>query len=130
MYTKDYKKWSDLKVKLNELDKNIFIRAGEVRWVSLGVNVGAEIDGKGVDFARPCLVLHVSGKRLCTVLPITSKLKNFPGYLELEWKNKKETLCIDQIRSISHKRVFSRIGKISESKLLEIKSFTKNYYSL
>lgn len=128
MYIKDYQSWSFVKSKLDKKDKSIFIRSGEIRWVSLGVNVGNEIDGKGNDFARPCLILHVIGNRLCLVVPVTSKIKNRSGYMEIDRNGKSETVCLDQIRVVSPKRVLSRIGKLSTDKTSKVKEEIKKVF--
>ena len=46
MYFKDFDKWNIVKKRVHTDEIKVSIRAGEIRWVSFGVNVGSEIDGK------------------------------------------------------------------------------------
>ncbi len=131
MYFKDFDSWINVKKILNEEERKVFIRAGEVRWVSFGVNVGSEIDGKGVSFTRPALIIHVIGSNLALVIPMSTKLKDDTvGYIEFEFQNKKVSLCLHQARIVSHKRILSRKGKISGDRLKEVKDKIKEFYSL
>ena len=87
------------------------------------------MDGKGGNFARPVLVLHTIGDSLALVVPLTSKNKNIPGYISFEWLDKKDSLCIHQIRVISTKRLLKRLAKISDNRLKEIKNELKSFYN-
>ena len=114
---------------MNNERRRVNIRAGEIRWVSFGVNVGSEIDGKGESFTRPALVLHVIGSHLALILPMSTKVKNVSGYISFEWKGNKTALCVHQIRVISQKRILSRKGKISENKLKDILKEVSKFFS-
>lgn len=118
MYQKNFDEWNLVKQSLDGFRVEIpHIRAGEVRWVDLGVNIGSEIDGKGTTFSRPCLIIHVIGGKRAIVVPITSKIKTDDGYINFELDGRSDTLCLNQIRSLSQKRIFRRMGKISNDKL-------------
>lgn len=128
MYKKHFEEWSQIKQKIDDDEKMVFIRAGEIRWMILGVNVGSEMDGKGASFTRPVLVLHVVGKKLALIAPLSTKMKDAPGYIVLDWKKKKNSLCIHQMKVVSQKRMLNRIGKISENKLQNVKNEIKHFY--
>lgn len=128
MYFKDFDKWNEVKKDTDGSVRQTHIRTGEIRWISFGVNVGSEIDGKGESFTRPGLVLHVVGSHLALVVPISTKLKEVAGYTRFERKGTTTALCIHQLRAVSQKRVLSRKGRISEAKLIAIKSQIKEFY--
>ena len=130
MYIKDFDSWNKVKKRIQEETRKIYIRSGEVRWATIGVNIGSEIDGKGVSFTRPVLVLHVIGSRLALVIPLSTKIKEVTGYLKIEWKGQPLSLCIHQIRIISQKRLLKRKGRFSQSKLEEIKKEVQSFYNL
>lgn len=115
---------------LNSDDRKVNIRAGEIRWVAFGVNIGSEIDGKGKSFTRPALILHVVGSHLALVIPLSTKVKDVVGYLPLEFQGRTISLCIHQSRTVSQKRILSRKGRISEKKLNEIKELVKKFFTL
>ena len=58
-YQKNFDDWNQVKKTIQQPGKRQFVREGEVRWAMIGVNVGTEIDGKGVNYARPVLVAAV-----------------------------------------------------------------------
>ena len=129
-YIKDFKQWNTLKKKIDQKEVLDEIRIGDVRWASLGVNVGGEIDGKGSQFLRPVLVLGIKGLTLALVVPLTSVRKYTPGYVPFDLAGKKGALCIHQTKSISQKRLGSRIAHLAESKLGEYKEELKSFYNL
>jgi mRNA interferase MazF len=130
MYFKDFDAWNDLKKKLNDDDKQINIRAGEVRWISCGVNVGSEIDGKGISFTRPALVLHVIGSVLALIVPLSTKIKPVAGYIPFQFQGRSISLCIHQTRIVSQRRVLARKGRISDERLKEVKGSFKAFFAL
>jgi mRNA interferase MazF len=129
MYIKKYDAWNEVKKRIEEETRKVYIRAGEVRWVSLGVNVGSEIDGKGVSFMRPALVLHVMGSHLALVVPMSTKTDSRPGYVSFLWKEKSVSLCVHQTRVISQKRIFTRQGKISPKRLIDVKKQITTFFN-
>ena|SRR3989338_9533200 len=130
MYFKDFDKWNSVKKRIHSDERKVSIRAGEVRWVSCGVNVGSEIDGKGESFTRPMLVAHVVGSVLALVVPLSTKLKEVAGYIPFEFQGKHISLCVHQMRIISQRRVLARKGRISEKRLRQVKSEIRKFFSL
>ncbi len=129
MYHKNYLKWNKIKQQLDVSPNNIYIRAGEIRWVAIGVNVGSEIDGKGASFTRPCLILHVIGGALALVVPFTSQKKaNKQFYLQIKLSHFNSYLCLSQIRVVSQKRVFQRIAKIPANQFQALKTSVFAFY--
>jgi len=130
MYIKDFDNWNEMQKHLNSNDMNVNIRAGEIRWVAFGVNIGSEIDGKGKSFTRPALIIHVIGSNLALVVPLSTKVKEMAGYIPFEFQGKTVSLCIHQSKTISQKRILSRKGRISDKKLSEIKERLKKFFAL
>jgi mRNA interferase MazF len=106
----------------------VHIRAGEIRWVAFGVNIGSEIDGKGVSFTRPALIVHVIGSHLALVIPMSTNIKEMAGYIPFEWKNRTIALCIHQTRVVSQRRILSRKGRIAHSRLQKAKSEIAKFF--
>jgi len=130
MYQKDFNSWNSIKAQIHAKERNIYIRKREIRWASLGINVGSEIDGKGESFTRPVLVLDIVGSHLTLVAPISTKLKNIPGYLQIDRKDSSISICIHQIRVISQKRILRRKGKVTHHQFQYIKNKIKQFYNL
>src|SRR3989338_2316862 len=87
MYFKDFDNWNEVKKRVHHEERTVNIRAGEIRWVSFGINIGSEIDGKGLSFTRPALILHVIGSHLALIIPMSTKVKDIAGYVPFTWKN-------------------------------------------
>jgi len=130
MYFKDFDKWNIVKKRVHTDEIKVSIRAGEIRWVSFGVNVGSEIDGKGESFTRPALVAHVVGAVLALVVPLSTKLKNVAGYVPFEFQGKQVSVCVHQMKIISQRRVLARKGRISDKRLKEVKTEIKKFFDL
>lgn len=128
MYIKNHVAWNEVKMQFDSGERKVSIRAGEIRWAAVGVNVGSEIDGKGDSFTRPVLIIHVIGSFLALVIPLTTKVKDTTGYYQFEWKDTINALCIHQIRIVSQKRILARKGKISPDRLNEVKDLVKDFY--
>ncbi len=87
-YKKDFENWFKIKSEIDKQENKQHIREGEIRWASIGVNIGSEIDGKGVSFTRPVLILAVVGSYLALVIPLSSQNKDHPGYISFNYKIK------------------------------------------
>ena len=73
---KNFDSWNNLKKIFEKESREVFAHPREVWWCSLGVNLGAEIDGKNDNFERPVLVLSVYSRETMFILPITGKEKS------------------------------------------------------
>lgn len=130
-YKKEFERWNIVKQKINNKKKvKVNIRSGDIRWIIFGVNVGSEIDGKGESFLRPALVVNVSGKNTALVIPMSTKIKDIPGYLSFEWKGQVVSLCISQMKVISQKRILHRLGRIADTKLPILKGAIRLFFRL
>lgn len=129
MYFKDFDNWNKTKKRVDIEERDVSIRAGEIRWVSFGVNVRSEIDGKGESFTRPALILHVIGSHLALVVPMSTKIRDIAGYVPFEWKGTRTALCVHQIRIVSQKRILSRKGRISFGRIKTIKQEITKFFS-
>lgn len=119
--------WAELKIKIHFSTNNFYPRERQIWWVSLGQNIGVEINGKNENFERPVLVLRRFSDRACLVVPISTKIKF--GYYNLQFKNKQgilNTANFSQIRTISTKRFIRKIGKVSPHDFFRFKSLLKS----
>jgi mRNA interferase MazF len=131
MYVKSFDKWNTVKKRIDKEEDTSFCRAGEIRWASVGVNVGSEMDGKGDSFNRPCLVVDIFSDKLALVFPMTTSTKKSAGYVPFTLADGRNvSICVHQARTISPKRILKRIQVVSKSKLREIKSSYKKFYRL
>ncbi len=122
-YRKDYHNWNTLKNILDEIDINIPFTEGEIWWISLGINIGIEIDGKGDSFERPCIIIRKINKEHAWIVPITQS-GIFKAGIHVSINH--PSLSIDskaivtQFQTISNKRLMSKIGILQVKQFYEI----------
>ena len=73
---KDFESWNKIKQKLDKQNVHVFAHPREIWWSSIGINIGAEINGKHENFERTVIVMKVYNTETLLVLPITTKEKN------------------------------------------------------
>jgi mRNA interferase MazF len=84
----------------------------EMWWASIGENVGSEINGKSERFSRPVLILRKLAHGFYLVAPTTTQPRKGTWYVHVRLKEKDEYVCLNQIRTIDHRRLFSKLGQI------------------
>ena len=136
-YVKDFDGWNISKKLTDSSGRQVFGYPREVWWCSLGVNVGAEIDGKNENFERPVIIIRVYNKETMLVLPTTGKAKpdkfHFPIEIDAQNTETKEAykktvyVKLTQARVISNKRLIRKIDVISEENFEKIKNVFKDF---
>ena len=113
---KDFDSWNTQKKQTDKKDKKVIFYEREVWWCIVGTNVGVEIDGKHELFLRPVVVIRKFNKDMLLIAPTTAQDKNNKYYLLVSGEDGKSyNSCLSQIRTISSKRLFRKIGTIKES---------------
>ncbi len=110
---KRFLEWLGLKEKLHhsEHEPPLF-KEGELWWCYLGENVGAEVNGKGVQFTRPVLIFRKYDRYSFFAIPLTTKNKNGTWYCSFTHNGKFQNTQLAQGRVVSSKRLKELIGKI------------------
>ncbi len=121
---KDFESWHKIKKDIESNLKSKWLRPREVWWVSLGVNVGVEEDGKGVNFLRPVLVLKVFGADSALTVSLTSKKKIGKFYFEVGKVGETQEISIaiiSQVRILDTKRFVEKVGKLDGEIFTQVK---------
>ena len=123
IYIKDFTTWNRNKIKIDEAESRpLVFKNGQIWWVSCGINIGTEIDGKGDKFLRPFLIIKKNDTRSAICLPMSSfKNKKRAYYFETEINNTQVLFVLSQIKNIDSKRFYKYHCEISEKKLEIIK---------
>lgn len=116
---KDFDIWNYNKKKINSKQNyQPHYRNRQIRWCSLGINIGFEQDGTGRNHSRPVLILKGLSRHVCIILPLTTS-KNKNSYLlpigKIDGKNAQ--IIISQIRLIDTRR----LGTLIET--LDVRTF-------
>jgi len=112
---KDFDKWNDKKKETQKIDNTVLFYEREVWWCIVGTNVGVEIDGKHELFLRPVVIARKFNKFMALVVPTTTQDKDNKYYLKVSGEDGKTyNACLSQIKTISSKRLYRKIGTIKE----------------
>jgi len=118
--------WTKIKTRIHLSEKEIYPKAREIWWASVGQNIGIEINGKNENFERPVLILKVYNKNFILIVPISSTKKSGKYYYVFKNEEEKDNVVVlSQIKSISTKRLVRKIGDMSQKDFLNIKNNIK-----
>lgn len=134
---KEFDAWNSQKKNLGCSERKAFAHPREVWWCALGVNVGAEVDGKNENFERPVLVVRVYNKETMLVLPITSKekLDDFHHKIQIQAKNsvtgeeyvKPVWIKLTQSRVISNNRLLRKVDIVHQEEFDRVVEAFRKY---
>ena len=120
---KDFSDWHKSKTQIDHLEISPFYHEREVWWCALGLNIGFEQDGKGIDFARPVLIIKGFSRQVFLCVPLTTKPKKGKYYHPISLKDGIERkVILSQIRLVSVKRFRRFLRKISPNQFSLIKN--------
>ncbi len=123
---KNFDAWNDLKKKI-ETEERRFYTVREVWWCRLGLNIGTEQDGKGEEYARPCLILRGFGSEACLVAPLTTSLRKHSLRISIGVIEGKEAkVNLSQMRVIDTRRLVRKIGFIDKEIFTTIRKTAKD----
>jgi len=120
--SKKFDKWNNLKQKLHSSKKENYFKERDVFWVSIGVNVGYEQDGKGEIFSRPVLVLKKYNKNIFLGIPLSTQIKQGSFFFEFLLNGKPSNALLVQARVYDAKRLENKIGKINQEDFNNLKN--------
>lgn len=100
------------------------VKQYEIYLLNLNPTIGSEIKK-----TRPCVVISPNeiNDNLQTVIiaPMTSKVRNYPSRVEIEFQDKKGEIALDQIKTIDKMRIIKKLGKVSKKEIINIKKVLK-----
>ena len=120
-----YDEWNSLKKKISVVSKDVQFKEGEVWWCSVGYNVGTESFGKGIDFARPVLIIKKLSHNACICIPLTTKVKNGTWFVKISTFKIERYAMLHQIRMLHSKRFQRMIFSVDAACFLEVKEKLK-----
>ena len=118
-----FNNWNKLKIQIHKSERFIYPKPREIWWVSLGQNIGVEINGKNTKFERPVVIIKVFNQHSILVAPISSKM-GIGKYLQnfINHRNIPNVINFSQIRSLSTKRLIRKAGKLGLEDFEKIKT--------
>ncbi len=121
--------WIGLKKKLN--DKNDIVphvNEGDIWWISVGENIGREINGKSRKFSRPVIIFKKLAHGFYFVIPASTQIKNSSWYIYYQCQSIEAVACLHQARAVDHRRLLERMGELDSNDFGRIRDgFIKLY---
>ncbi len=118
---KNFDAWNELKKGLDGHAITAFAYPRDIWWCSLGVNIGEEVYGKGVDFRRPVVILKKLARNSCIVMPTSTQKREGSWYHHLYVRDKDRSVMMHQIRFISANRLSVRESALSRDEFSALK---------
>ena len=127
IYQKDFDTWNEKKKNINckETLPPMF-KERDVWWLSVGVNVGFEEDGKHENFVRPVLILKKFNRMLFFGIPLSRQIKDNPYYFKITLKGHVVSVLISQVRVYSSKRIWNKIGELDSNDYDKVIAYLKD----
>ncbi|MFA4975241.1 MAG: type II toxin-antitoxin system PemK/MazF family toxin [Candidatus Paceibacterota bacterium] len=136
----EFVKWVKVKVRIHIADNlNLSYKQRDIWWANVGLNVGSEQNGKDEEFQRPVLVLRKFGQHIFWAIPLTSQKKDNKYHIEIKYKeyyenivgeliseDKEGRIILNQLKTMSSKRLIRKIGVMSEEDFNVIREKIKN----
>ena len=119
---KRFLEWIGLKEKLHNTESDPpLVKERDLWWVSIGENVGSEMNGKSSLFSRPAVVLKKLSRGFFLVAPTTSVKHEGTWYVMMRQEGKMMFVCLHQTRTIDYRRLSTRMGVVDEEDFRKIK---------
>lgn len=105
--------------------ERLTVKTGEIFWCYLGINIGSEQNGRGLDKTRLVLIIHKFSETFLLAAPLTSKKRSSDWYIKISFNN--SSVILNQIRPIDIKRLRVHMGAVS---ILELEIILNKYIEL
>lgn len=126
---KRFLEWIGYKERLHSMDhRPPLVSEGDIWWISIGENIGSEINGKSAFFSRPVIILKKLSHSFYLVVPTTTKLKVGTWYVTFRHKEQENVACLHQVRTIDYRRLSSKLGTLDDTDFAHVKEGFRELY--
>lgn len=128
----DFDAWNIEKKALHAAAARPIFKEAQVWWCALGVNIGSEVYGKGVQRTRPVIVLRKLSREACIIVPVTSAqpARVSEWYHPMRWAGRDQWAMLHQARMVSVARFTSRMAELPESDFRALKAAFRAFMGL
>lgn len=124
---KDFDIWNKEKKLLHKNEQRPFYHEREVWWVSLGMNIGHEQDGTGLNFDRPVVILKGFNKEIFFGVALTGRERKGKYYMPLgNIDERKASAVLSQVRTYDTKRLVRKITTLDDTTYSLLKNRVRN----
>lgn len=131
-FVKDFDGWI-IKKKEHHYRKTIppLFKERDIWWVSVGVNIGFEEDGKNSNFVRPALIVKKFNRELFLGIPMSTKIKkDNKYYVQVSIKGKNVSVMSSQMRVFSSKRIWNKLAELDEKDFAKVLKEVAKFFVL
>ncbi|MBP7992105.1 MAG: type II toxin-antitoxin system PemK/MazF family toxin [Candidatus Magasanikbacteria bacterium] len=125
-YEKDFLSWHLEKSKIENSTFRPLFKERQIWWCSIGLNVGVEEDGKGLDFLRPVLIIKKFNQLMFWGIPISSKNKIGPYYYHFQFGQ--DTALLSQLRVYDSRRLYKMMRIVEVADFVNIQKAVRNLF--
>lgn len=130
-FPKDFDGWIEKK-KESHYKTSIppLFKERDIWWVSVGVNVGYEEDGKHDSFVRPVLIVKKFNRELFLGIPMSTKVKDNIYYVPVSVKGETVSVMTSQLRVFSSKRIWNKLSEMDEGDFFRVLEAISKFFVL
>jgi len=122
---KDFSVWHEKKGRVDEKDRPFF-NEREIWFAAIGLNIGVEQNGSGVDFLRPVVIFRKFNSESFWAIPLTRTEKKGAFYFLFSFEPGTISVAnLSQLRLIDSKRLAYLVGEMSEADFVAVKEKLK-----
>ena len=127
---KDFDGWIEKKKESHYKDAlPPLFKERDIWWVSVGINVGYEEDGKNGNYVRPVLIIKKFSRDLFLGVPMSTKLKENKYYIKVTVKGDTVSALSSQIRVFSSKRMWNKLAELDEKDINLVLNEVGNFFA-
>jgi mRNA interferase MazF len=123
--SKKFDNWNEIKKNLHGEHKAVIFKERDIFWVSIGINIGYEQDGKGEIFSRPVVIVKKYNNNLFFGVPLSTTIREGSFFFSFDFNNEISSALLVQGRVYDAKRLENKIGMISKNDFESLKSKLK-----
>ena len=123
--SKKFDNWNEIKKSLHDEHKAVIFKERDIFWVSIGINIGYEQDGKGEIFSRPVVIVKKYNNNLFFGVPLSTTIREGSFFFSFDFNNEISSALLVQGRVYDAKRLENKIGMISKNDFESLKSKLK-----
>lgn len=114
-YKKDFDEWNQKKKHLQAKDhRPPLVSERDIWWVSVGENIGSEVNGKSKLFSRPAIVFKKLAHGFYFIIPTSTKAHVGSWYVPIRQNGINMVACLHQVRVIDYRRLSSKLGELDD----------------
>ncbi len=126
---KRFQAWIGLKEELHSIEHvPPLVTQGDIWWISIGENVGSEVNGKSNLFSRPAIIFKKLSHNFYFVIPTTTQIREGTWYVKFRQQDRGMVACLHQARSVDYRRLSSKLGTLDDEDFARIKAGFSELY--